>query len=97
MARFDVYRLGGGLVLDCQADLLQVFDRRFVVPLLSPADVPSPTKRLHPQFDVQAQPYIMATHMAASVPTHLLGRRVATLWHEQDAIMNALDMLVSGY
>lgn len=36
MAKFDVYRLrdSGGLVVDCQADLLDGLNTRFVVPSL---------------------------------------------------------------
>lgn len=99
MAKFDVYRLKGAatLVVDCQADLLEDLATRFVAPLLPEADVPQPLARLNPRFTVGGRNLIMATHLASAVPVRELDARVATLVHEQDAISNALDMLLSGF
>jgi hypothetical protein len=38
----------------------------------------------------------MATHWAASIATRELGPRIASLAHEHDRIMSALDMLLTG-
>ncbi|HEV2817673.1 MAG TPA: CcdB family protein [Allosphingosinicella sp.] len=98
MARFDVYprRDGAGYLLDCQADVLGGFDTRFVVPLL-PAKGAQHATRLHPLFDVQDEPVIMVTQLAAAVPVRELGRPVGSLADQHAIIMNALDMLLTGY
>ncbi len=99
MARFHVHALRArpALVLDCQADLLDYLETRLVVPLLPPAQVPAPVARLHPLLEVDGRPLLMATHLAASVPTRALGDMVADLTSQEDAIAAALDMLLIGY
>ena len=97
MARFDVYAgPEGELLLDCQADVLAHFDTRFVVPLL-PAPPSARGDRLHPVFAVQDRELVMVTQLASAVPSRILTCRVASLADEQPAIMNALDMLITGY
>jgi hypothetical protein len=39
----------------------------------------------------------MVTQLASAVPSRILTCRVASLADEQPAIMNALDMLITGY
>lgn len=99
LAKFDVWRLRGSnvLVLECQADLLNALATRLVAPLLEEADVPKPLPRLHPSFTIEGQQVVMATHLAASIPVGELGRHVVSLIDRQDAINNALDMLVTGF
>lgn len=98
MARFDVHRLSSGeLVVDCQADVLDFLQTRFVVPLLDPNTVPAPVHRLHPVFDVGDSRMLMATHLASAIERRELKRAVASLDHEASAILNALDMLMIGY
>ncbi|CAN5491938.1 CcdB family protein [soil metagenome] len=99
MARFDVYRPGSGaaLLLDCQADLLSSLDSRFVVPLLPVGFLANPFGRLNPLFDIDGVRLVMVTQSAATVPVRALGRHVVSLAHEQATIVNALDMLLTGY
>ena len=99
MARFEVYRSGKGevLLLDCQADLLSQVDSRFVVPLLPLGFLRNPLKRLNPLFDVDGRRVIMVTQSAATLPARALGDPIGSLAGEQAAIMNALDMLLTGY
>lgn len=98
MARFDVYAReeGAGYLLDCQADVLQRFDTRFVVPLLPAAGAKRAT-RLHPIFEVREESMIMVTQLAAAVSGRALGKPIASLEDQHAAIMNALDMLITGY
>lgn len=98
MARFEVYARPRkpGYLLDCQADVLSGFDTRFVVPLL-PAAGTEQASRLHPLFEVQQEVVVMVTHLAAAVPLRELGRPVESLAAEHSQIMNALDMLMTGY
>ena len=99
MARFDVYRhVGGpGYLLDCQADVLSILNTRFVVPLLPPDEAPRASERLNPAFRVDGEQVIMFTQFAASVPVSDLKQQVDSLADEHATIMNALDMLLSGY
>lgn len=99
MAKFDVYRFRrrDGLVLDCQANLLSDLNTRFVVPLLPEPSAPRPAARLNPALMVGDRRLIMVTQFAATVPTRDLGERVASLLDQQDAIGNALDLLISGF
>ncbi|SMF61262.1 CcdB family protein [Allosphingosinicella indica] len=99
MARFDVYRQPGasGYLLDCQAEVLSQLSTRFVVPLIPPDAAPPASHRLNPSFRVDGEEMLMFTQFAASVPVRELGVPVASLGDEHGAIMNALDMLMTGY
>lgn len=99
MAKYDVFtrRSGAGYLLDCQADLLGQLNTRFVVPLLPARKAPKPAARLNPVFELEGESYVMATQFAAAVPVAELGERVASLRGHDIAILNALDMLISGF
>ncbi|WP_010186081.1 CcdB family protein [Sphingomonas sp. PAMC 26605] len=99
MARFDVYRTRDfdEVVLDCQADVLDDLPTRFVVPLVPAARIGRIYERLNPVLSVSDGDYVMATQYAATVPVKHLGKRIGALSTEQAAIMNALDMLLTGY
>jgi len=99
MARFDVYAPAGTpiLLLDCQADFLSVLDTRFVVPLMPPSEKRPAFPRLNPLFTVNGERLEMITQGAASVAVRALGQPISSLASEQSAIMNALDMLLTGY
>jgi toxin CcdB len=97
VARFDVYAGSGpGYLLDCQADQLSHFRTRFVVPLL-PADGVPVSSRLHPIFMIDGVGYVMVTQLASAIATRDLGRKVTDLVDQHTTIMNALDMLTTGY
>jgi len=98
MARFEVYELReGGLVLDCQADLLSTLKTRFVVPLLPADQAPRAAERLNPVFFLRGHHHVMLTQFAATVDARELGPIVASLQAEEIGISNALDMLLTGY
>lgn len=99
MARFDVYRgLGrADLLLDCQSDLLRDLNTRLVVPLLRPDRAPLPARRLNPVFVIDGIPQVMVTQFAATVALRDLGLPIASLTAHDSDILNALDMLISGY
>ncbi len=99
MARFDVYRAKDSealYLLDCQADVLDVFGTRFVVPLHKAEGARAAT-RLHPIFSVGEDRIVMVTHLASAVPLRALGPRITSFGDQQAAIMGALDMLITGY
>lgn len=99
MAKFDVHARPGeaGFLLDCQADLLTDLNTRLVVPLLPEASAPRPAGRLNPSFSVRGERVVMVTQFAAAIPVREMGEPVGSLLSEQDAIGNALDMLICGY
>lgn len=98
MARFDVCRLSdGGLVLDCQADILDSLRTRFVIPLLPVAEAPRPAERLNPIFAIDGTSHVLVTQFAATVRTAEMSAPVASLKSEEIGISNALDMLLTGY
>lgn len=99
MARYDVHRAcnAAGYLLDCQADLLRDLNTRFVVPLLPVGEAPIAGKKLNPIFLVEDVEVAMVTQYAASVTIAELGPIVHSLSDQDRVIMNALDMLLTGY
>ncbi len=94
MARFDLHRLDGVLVVDLQHDLLDHLPTRVVAPLLPPERAGRPVRDLHPVFEVEGGPHILAVHQLAAVPRRELGPPVGTLEAEYDAVLRALDVLL---
>ena len=99
MARFDVhvYPAGAGLLLNCQADLLDHLNTRLVVPLLPPELAPRPAARLNPLFTVDGADYLMVTQFAAAITLRDMGEKVGSLAAHDREILNALDMLIKGF
>lgn len=99
MAQFDIYRNRDepGYLLDCQADMLSGLSTRLVVPLLPPDYAPSPSRRLNPALRVAGEDFVMMTHFAAAVQERSLGRVVGSLAKDYITIVNAFDMLLTGY
>jgi toxin CcdB len=98
MARFDIYKgaQARGLLLDIQSDLLDEFGSRVVVPLL-PAEGMQSVSRLHPEFVINDERYIMSTHLIFAIPVDRLGAKIGSLAHDDLVIMSAVDKLFSGY
>ncbi len=98
MARFDVYisQDGKDYVLDCQADVLEHFDTRFVVPLI-PAKTSPSANRLNPIFEIKDSKFVLAKQLASAVDVADLGKRITNLEHHSYTILDALDMLITGY
>lgn len=97
MPQYDVHPLeGAGLVVNCQADLLDQLTARVVIPLVDPATVAGPLTRLHPLFDIADTRLLMATHLIGAVPVAALGPTVASLTRKQLTIIGALDVLSAG-
>jgi toxin CcdB len=98
LPQFDVQNIksGGGLVLDCQSDLLEQLDTRLVVPLIPTARAPTAAKRLNPIFLIDGKEHVMVTQFAAAVHRRELGEVVTSLRNHSFEIVGALDVLVSG-
>jgi len=103
MAQFDVYanphphtNHAVPYLFDVQSDLLEPLATRVVVPLVRYSVMPRPARHLNPVFEVQGERVVMSTAELAGVPIQALGAKVAALPEHRDAIMRALDFLISG-
>ena len=97
MARFDVHRVRGALLLNVQADEGDHLPSRVVGPLLPHAGPLPPLAELTPVFELEEGRVTMMTHYLTAVPRRDLGQAVANLAADRDAITYALDMLLSGF
>lgn len=98
MAQFDVYEVdGGGLVVDCQSNFVARLRTRLVVPLLTAAEGPAPLPRLNPEVKVNGTILVFYADLAGAVPLSDLGRPVGTLAEDRDTIIDALDLLITGF
>jgi toxin CcdB len=96
MAQFDVHRLGNGMVVDCQSDLLDQLESRFVVPLVRRSAGPKVAQRLNPCFQIDGEDFVMLTQAAAAVRRRELGPVVASFANRSFEITGALDVLING-
>lgn len=97
MARFDVYRSDGGLVLDLQTDILHGLTTRVVAPLLQVEQAPLSAGRLNPVLEVRGQLYVLHPQLMAAVPASSLGAPVENLLRHYDRIVAAVDMIFLGF
>jgi toxin CcdB len=104
MSQFSVYKNKNAatksifpLLLDVQSGLLGDLHSRIVIPLTkSPGAVQKPLSRLTPIIKVEGVPHLLVTYQLASIPASVLGSVVAEAAEHRDAIISALDMLVTG-
>ena len=99
MARFDVHRQEGkrDLLLNCQSDFLSHLSTRFVIPLIAVAANAPQANRLNPVFRIGNSDFVLATNAAATLQHKQMGGVIASLAEEQDAVMDAIDMLLQGF
>jgi toxin CcdB len=98
MARLEVFKsIDGEYLLDCQADMLDHLRTRFVVPLAPPDNGPKIAARLNPVFQIGGETLVMYTQFAMTVPVQDMEQLVTSLDDQHIAIMDALDMLITGY
>ncbi len=98
MAQLDVFRTSAGdYLLNCQSDLLNHLDTRFVIPLLSPSDGPKIAQYFNPTFQINGELMALYTQFALTVPAIELRDWVTSLTDQHLVVMRAIDMLVSGY
>ncbi|GLS30431.1 toxin CcdB [Mesorhizobium albiziae] len=99
MARYDLYRTpdGDGYFLDVQADLVNSFNTRVVIPLMRPQHAPFPARRLNPIFEIGGRKLVMVTQFISAATTSELGDVADNLSAHHDEIVSALDMLFQGF
>lgn len=104
MAYLDVYanpspksRPAIPFLLDLQSNLLAGLATRFVIPLYrADAATVAAIGRLTPLLQFQDLDLVAMVPEAAGIATHRLGAAVGTLPDARDAVVAALDLLVTG-
>ncbi|OYY76869.1 MAG: hypothetical protein B7Y43_13260 [Sphingomonas sp. 28-62-20] len=97
MAQFDVFRLSdSSLVLDCQSDLINAYETRFVVPLIVAEADAVIIPRLHPRFRIEETDVVMVTQFAGTISRRELMTRIGSLEHERLRIISAIDVLTGS-
>jgi toxin CcdB len=105
MAQFDVFfnkdprsKRRTPYLLDIQSDLLASLATRLVVPLRPRADATAPTiERLHPIVAMEVTPYVAVVSEMAAIPRVALGGRFSSLAGHRKAILDACDLLLTGF
>lgn len=97
MARYDLYRLDEGYVVDVQSDLLSHLNSRVVVPLLPPDLAPVPGRRLNPIFSIDGASYVMVTQFMSAMMVADLPEVAGNFDKHHDEIVAAPDMLFQGF
>lgn len=99
MERYNVYPnpSGAGYLLNVQADIMQPFNTRVVVPVLPLSEAPKPAKTLNPSFDIDGVQHVMVTQYMAAVSANELKSATCSFQHRQDEIVAAIDFLFHGF
>jgi toxin CcdB len=102
MSQFDVHRNGGKqkdtipFVVVVQSGLFDGYRRRVVIPLVRKVEIdPIPNPRLNPTFKVKNVAVVLHPLEIVSVANENLGERVGSLALEGDALIAALDELIT--
>ena len=105
MAQFAVYRNKSPrtkavfpFLVDVQSDLLEPLNTRVVVPLTkAPALTKKPVSHLTPEISFSGDRYVLMTPQLAGINRSELGPIAGTLAEERQAILAALDFLLTGF
>lgn len=96
-AQFDLYRMrSGGLVVVLQSDLLDELRTRVVAPLVPAGSVTRVLQVLNPAVTVGEAEFLVMPQLAATLTLAELGQKVGSLAAMRDAIVRAVDALLSG-
>lgn len=84
-------------LLDVQSNLLSELDTRVVIPLyVSTALKGKMLTTLTPTFEIEGKEYVLMTPQLAGISRKELGAEVAEFSTHRDAIITALDFLITG-
>ena len=96
-AQFDLYRMQeGSLVVVLQNDLLDELQTRVVAPLVPANSVARNMKSLNPTVTLGEETYLVMPQLAATLALAEMGEKVGSLAMMHDAIVRAVDALLSG-
>ena len=95
--QFDLCRTAAGtLVVVVQSDLLGDMATRVVIPLLPLSPSIRPAQRLNPIITVEGRPHILLTQQIDTVHARALGPALANAAAQRDAVIRAIDVLITG-
>ncbi len=103
--QFDAYPTPGQAkaffpyVVDVQADLLSSLDTRLIVPLLPMREgkaAPKLLTRLNPIVELAGKRYVLLANQTANISAGRLRQPVGNLTDQRQAIVEAIDFLVTG-
>ena len=105
MAQFSVYRNKNPrtkttfpLLVDIQSELLEPLNTRVVIPLTkSPALTKKPVSHLTPEISFDGDRYVLMTPQLAGIGRTELGALAGSLAEERQAIVAAVDFLLTGF
>ena len=105
MAQFTVYRNKNPrtkatfpLLVDVQSDLLEDLQTRVVIPLSkAPALTKKPVSHLMPILKFEGEAYLLVTPELAGIARTDLGPAAGSLAERRDAILAAMDFLLTGF
>ncbi len=103
MAQFDVYsnpsssaQDGIPYVVVVQSDLLEALATRLVIPLASHDFADKTPEKLCPTIMVKGQTLRALAHYAAPLPARSLRKALGNVSAQSDALIAALDVVLSG-
>lgn len=79
-----------------QSDLLESLVTRMVIPLASPEFKGPTPEKLCPLITVQGQRLRALAHFAAPLPARLLKKPIDNITLQSNALVGALDVVLSG-
>jgi toxin CcdB len=105
MTQFTVYRNKNArtkalfpLLVDVQSDLLEDLQTRVVIPLSKAAALTKkPVSHLMPVLKFDGASYILMTPELAAIDQRDLGAATGSLAERRDAIIGAIDFLLTGF
>ena len=105
MKQFTVYRNKNArtktvfpLLVDIQSDLLEDLQTRVVIPLTKAAALTKkPLTHVTPAFAFDGEEYVLMTPQLAGVGPTELGAAVGSLAAQRQAILAAMDFLLTGF
>jgi len=100
MAQFDVHRTRTAavypFVVNIQADVHAKLDVRLVAPMIARSRYTQLLTRLTPAVIVREADYVVLLPLLAAVPAASLGEIIGSLAPHRDALIAAVDLLVTG-
>lgn len=105
MAQFTVYRNKNArskvtfpFLVDVQSDLLEDLQTRVVIPLSKAAALTKkPVSQLAPILEFEGEAYVLMTPQLAGIARTELGAATGSLMERRDAILAAMDFLLTGF
>jgi len=103
MPQFDVYANPNPdsqqqipYLVDIQADLLDHLATRVVVPLYRQGNIVSLLQQLNPTVTIENELFILSIAELAAIPFTYLGSPISNIQDEREAMVAAVDLLITG-